>query len=52
MCTCAGSQAAYAIAMFALPEEFTLQVPSSKADTPYDTKIVKNWWVVEAQSLA
>eukprot|EP00983_Pelagomonas_calceolata_P080408 1155134-Pelagomonas_calceolata.AAC.3 len=39
-------QAALLVAMSTLPPEFTLQVPSATPGQAYDTKTVKNWWVV------
>ena len=38
-----GSQLAYAIAVTALPSEFTMMVPSSDPAHPFDVKTVKNW---------
>jgi len=36
-------QAALLVALFTLPPEFTLQVPSATPGQAYDTKTVKNW---------
>uniref|UniRef100_A0A7S2QSI6 H(+)-exporting diphosphatase n=1 Tax=Chlamydomonas chlamydogama TaxID=225041 RepID=A0A7S2QSI6_9CHLO len=36
---------AYFVAVAALPEEFTLQVPGSDPEKPFDTKVVKNWYM-------